>query len=299
MLTRYKPSGKTSARILPTALVGAALGVGLAWPYQAVIKWVPLIYINLVVWLVFAALVGGIVAFACSIGHNRNRFIGVLAGASIAVAAVGASHYWGYRSARSEIVDELTKSDVTHAEAEALVASEVTFGRYIEARVDTGWSLGSGSSDGKGDLVGPLVWIIWGIEALGVLGAAVYFGGKGNPFCEKCNKSLDEHTLFTRTDLDLNDLTGISEAHQPETLVEVPPRGQTSAVGLRVKYSAHVCPTCEGDAYLTVKSIMPSMKEGESDEETTIHEEVVLQRSHYNRLLALGDELGQSGSVSI
>ncbi len=298
MLTRYKPSGKTSARLIPAALVGAAIAVGLAWPYQALINWVPFIYINLVIWIGMAIVVGAITVFVCSVGHNRNRLVGILVGAVIASAAVAGSHYWSYRSARAEIREELAK-DMSPAEVDELIANEVTLRRYLDVRAEAGWSLGTRSSDGKGDLVGPVVWIIWGIEALGLLFAAVYMGGKGSPFCEKCNTSIDEQPLFTRTDLDLGDLGAITEAQHVEALVEIPPRSEPSSGGLRVKYAAHVCPTCDGDVYLTVTSVMPSVKEDDSDEEKTVHEEVVLQREHYNRLLALREELHQSGNVAI
>ena len=302
MLPHYKPSGRTSPRLLPFALIAIAVAIGLAWPYQALINWVPLIYINLVVYVVFGGLLLAITRMACASGHNRNRILGALIGIAVATGGIGASHYFSYRSTYNDVVDEMKKDpDFGGVNAEELVAKTLTFGKFIDLKVKTGWTLGhrSASNATSGDIVGPLVWLVWGIEALGLLGAAVYGGIRGTPFCETCNKSLDEQDLFTRTDLDLGDLTGLTEARSAAALVDVPPRAETSVVGLRVKYVVHACPTCDGDAYLTVSSVLPNRSHGERDEQKTLHSEVVLERPHYDRLLALRDELAQAGSTRV
>jgi hypothetical protein len=283
--------------MVPAAVLAVAIAIGVAWPYQALVTWVPFIYINVVIWFVFAGIVGAAVVFACSFGHNRNRWIGVLVGLIAGTAAMGASHYWTYRSVYSDVVDELARErNVSRVEAEA-AAQKVTFGTYIDARVKTGWSLGRRGTT-SGPLDGPFVWLIWGIEALGVLGAASWAGGRQTPFCEQCRRSLDEQQVFVRDDFDLADLTTLTEARSPETLVELPPRSEISPLGLRVTYSVHACASCEGDVYLTIKSAMPKSGSDETDERE-LQKHVVVGREDYQRLINIAVTSGPSANVAI
>jgi hypothetical protein len=187
-------------------------------------------------------------------------------------------------------------------DVEAIAAKELTFAKYIELRVETGWSLGrhSGSStDTKGDIVGPLVWAIWAIEALGLLVAGVFFGIRGTPYCETCKKDLAEQDVVTRTDLDLSDLGALTAAPSVQTLVDIPPKTQPSTVGLRVTYAMHVCNSCDGDTYLTVKSTLPAVGQRDRNEEKTLHPEVTLPRGDYNRRVArAGHALRRGRSVT-
>lgn len=300
MLARYKPSGRTSIRILPALVLAVIAGAALAWPYQKLISWVPFIYINAIVYLAFAFGIGMLVKLACSKGHNRNRFLGALFGMVVATSAIATSHYVMYRSVFNDAIEEVKKdSDMAGIDIEALAEKELTFSKYVDLRVDTGWSLGrhsSSSSDAKGDIVGPLVWLVWGIEALGLLIAGLFFGIRGTPYCEACKKDLPEQDLMTRTDLDLADLGAITAAPAVQTLVDLPPKNQPSTVGLRVTYAVHACTSCEGDTYLTIKSAFPA---GDKTEEKTLHREVVLPRTDYNRLLALREQIAQSGVVAL
>jgi hypothetical protein len=287
-LARYRPSGRSSVRLIPMGLLAIAVGIGLAWPYQALVTWVPFIYINAVVYVVFAALLGGGVYLASALGKNRNRWLGAVLGIVVAVSAAGASHYFAYRGAVNDVIEEVAPA----SEAErAEIEKQLTFGMYVDLRVEAGWSLGRRSSTGSGDLTGVFVWLIWGIELLGLLGAAVYGGIRVTPYCEKCSATLEEEELFVRDDLDLADIGILMHAQSAAALIEIPPRPDVNPIGLRVTYACHACKTCDGDAYLTITQHTPAQSSDGDDTDEELHSQVTLSRAELERLLALRQEL--------
>lgn len=289
-LPRYRPSGKSSPLIVPLGILGVALGILVAWPYQALVTWVPYIYINALVYIGFMIALGAIAYLVSNFGKNRNRWLGALLGVVIGVSGVAASHYFAYRRAISEVKEE----------AERIVANEggsledlgeldelmPTFGQFIKLKVESGWSLGRRSSSGAGDITGVFVWLIWGIEALGLLGVAIYGGRKLSPYCETCNTPLPEETYFTRTDLHLDDIGVITDARSVAQIVSIPPRPQVSEI--LITFAGHTCGTCSGDTYLTVTQ---SWTEGDEAKSAELHEDVVMTRAERDQLLALGREL--------
>ena len=293
-LPRYRPSGKTSLRFIPATLLGCCVGIGLAYPYQAVVSAVPFVAMNALIYLGTCLVVGGLVRTVAARGHNRSQWLGAIAGLAIATSFIGASHYFAYRSVYADAVDAAAaEGRRTEAEVEAVASEVITFSRYIEARVEAGWSLGraSASSERPGDFTGPFVWIVWAIEALGLVRAGVLAGIRGRPYCESCHASIPAQTLFVRSDLDLAGLGALSGARSAAALVDVPPRAGDAPITTRVTYVAHACPTCRGDAYLTVSRVLVAAAPNERDEEATLHTEVALAREHYDRLLALQREL--------
>jgi hypothetical protein len=294
-LPQYRPSGHTSLRLIPAALLGCAVGVGLAYPYQAIVREVPFVLINVLIVAAFTGLLGMLARKVSALGHNRVPWLGGLVGLLIATSALGASHYFSYRSAVDDVVEQVAKeSNKPESEVEPVIASRLTFERYIDARVESGWSLDERADEAEqGDITGPFVWIVWGVEALVLLGACISRGARCTPYCEHCRKPLAETILFERTDLDLADLGMITDARSSVTLVDLPPRAPPTPCA-RVTYSAHACATCDGDTYLTVSRVFIPGAGGDSDERKTLHTEVVLERGHYNRLLALRDQLHES-----
>ena len=286
-LPRYRASGRTSFWFLPIGLVCVAIGMALEWPYQALVTWVPYIYINAIVYLVFAVGLGVLAGVASNLGKNRNRWLGALLGLVVACSAVGASHYFAYRSAVSDVREELERH-VAAGEIDNVDGVMPTFGEFIKLRTESGWSLGRRGGAGKGNITGVVVWLIWGIEALGLLGVSIYFGMRMSPFCEQCNTPLDEEDLFVRRDLHLGDIGAIKEAQTVADIISIPPRPDVS--GIEVKFASHVCKTCSGDAYLTVTQ---SWTEGTEDKSEELHTDVVMTRAEREQLIALGAQLAQ------
>jgi len=272
------------------AILAIAAGMLLAWPYQALVTWVPYIYINLVVYVVFAGLLGGAAYLASALGKNRNRWLGIALGIVIATSAAGASHYFAYQRALDNVVEELASSDAS-AEQVAEVASVLTFDRYVDLRVEVGWSLGRRSSDGAGDLTGPFVWAIWVVELLGLIGAGIYGGMRVAPYCERCNVTLDEEPMFVRDDLDLADLGVLMQAPSAATLIDIPPRPPSDAPpsGLRFVYALHACKTCSGAAYLTVTQ-HTTASDGE-DQTEELYTQVSLSPAEVDQLRVLQRQL--------
>ncbi|MFN0248102.1 MAG: hypothetical protein ACKV2T_14525, partial [Kofleriaceae bacterium] len=291
-LPQYRPSGRTSPRLIPAALLGCAIGVGLAYPYQAIVREVPFVLINLLIVAALAGLLAMLARKVSALGHNRVPWLGGLVGLLIATATIGASHYFAYRSAVVDVVEQVAKeSNTTESEVKPLISSRLTFERYIEVRVESGWSLGRHADHvEQGDITGSLVWIVWGIEALVLLGACISRGARCPPYCEHCHEPLPEELLFQRSDLDLSDLGVITDARSSATLVDIPPRAPPTPACARVAYVTHACATCESDTYLTVSRVFTTGS-SDSDERKTLHTEVVLERVHYNRLLVLRDQL--------
>ncbi len=300
-LPHYVPSGRTTILFPIMALVGLALAVALAWPYQRLVTWVPFIYINAVVYLVFAFAVAICAMLASKVGLNRNRVLGAVVGGIIGVSAVGASHYFAYRHAVAEVADTITGaagelSPELQAEVDEQLG-QLTFGVYLEARVATGWSLGrrSGGS-GKGDLTGIFVWLIWGIEAIGVIGAAAFVGRMSDPYCERCRTWMKEREVLVRTDLDGPSADALARVASADDLLTPPPYVLDSPSRVRVAYTTHVCPTCDSPGYVTLeKRWDQAMNEdrphsGPTRYETkteTLLENITLTRAQLARLDAL------------
>ncbi|MCE9573854.1 MAG: hypothetical protein K8W52_11960 [Deltaproteobacteria bacterium] len=251
-LPRYTPSGRTTALFFVMAIVVAALAALVAWPYQRLVTWVPFIYINAVVYLVFAFVVAVCAMAAIKIGRNRNRMLGAIVGAVIGASAIGASHWFAYRHAIAEVTAELPAGAEDSPEVQAAMDEALTFGTYVRARVDTGWSLGRSGSSGKGDLTGLFVWLIWGIEALGVIGAAAYVGSQVEPFCEACGTWMKEREVWVRTDLDAASASALAHVVSADELLR-PPVARDAPSRVKVAYTTYVCPTCASPGYVTLE----------------------------------------------
>lgn len=288
-LPRYRPSGGTSPWLIPAGLGAVGVGVLLAWPYQALVTWVPYIYINLVVYAGFAIALAVVVHLGSTLGRNRNRWLGALLGIVVAASAVGASHYFAYQRAVGDFQDEVESLTASGEIAPEDVKTR-TFHEFITARLQGGWSLGRRTADGKGDITGPLVWLFWSIEAVGLLAVAVYGGMRVSPYCEDCRVSLDKEPLFVRHDIDLGSIGELKSARSVEDIVTMPPRPDVAHAGIRVNYACHACKTCMGATYLTVTQ---HWTEGDEERSEELHEEVVMSRAQLDQLRALGVQLAE------
>jgi hypothetical protein len=218
-LPRYVPSGRTTPAFAVLALVGIALGAALAWPYQALVVRIPYGALAALVYLIFAFLVGIAGMIATRLGRNRSRALGTLAGALVGIAAIAVSH--------------LLAPDGYHA-----------------ARLVTGWSLGR--VHGVGDLHGDLVWGAWAIEATGVIALAGFTGGRIDPYCEVCQRWIAPREVWLRDDLDARSAAALAHVASIEDALALPAYVLDRPSSARVRYVAHVCPTCASPGYLTL-----------------------------------------------
>jgi hypothetical protein len=285
-LARYRPSGRTTPLFLLLTLVAMAAGAALAWPYQVLMTWIPYVYLNALVWLGLGAAVLFATIFVVNTGKNRNRVIGALAGLAIGASAVGASHYVAYSRLVDNVVDEVAKGEDA-AETEAEIRHVLTFSKYVDLRVEVGWSLGRhSSSSGKGDLTGVLVWAIWAIEALGIIGAGVFGGLHSEPFCEACTTAMVDRTLVTERPVDGQSLAALASAQSLDAVLAVPPLPQ-QPTPTQLSYVAHECARCQGDVYLTVnKHWQEQGKNGLEAKSEVVQREVTVTRAQAGALVA-------------
>lgn len=168
-----------SGRVTPQGLVLGAAAALVGAPilgaiYAAAIYYIPFVYLNMILTVLFGLGVGFGVGGAMAFGHVRNTALTVLAG--LAAAAVG--HYVGWI-----VWVALVLQDVPDFNAVVLLFPP----ELVEAVVEIG-EVGAWSLRGN-DVNGPFLWVIWCIEALLVFGAAGFgaFGaGSANAYCEAC-----------------------------------------------------------------------------------------------------------------
>jgi hypothetical protein len=249
MMQTYKESGKVGAMTVPGVVGCVAVGVGLAWLYQKLIDWIPLIYVNFLVTLGFGIALGAVVAALLRATKNRSRAIMIVAVAATATVADAASFYWSYRNAVdpfyeevSEAVRALGEEPVTREEFE----ERLTFDQWREMRVEMGWSVGAvGSSDsGKPTMSGLFVYAVWLLElvALLFLSYKAAAGAHAAPFCETCGEWMAGQPLEPWADVDAEALRRAAERQEKAPLLA--PRPAAKASGEIGSYQVYACPRC-------------------------------------------------------
>jgi hypothetical protein len=154
----------------------------------------------------FGAGLGAAGAFAVRRGHCRNRLFAFVLTLPLAAAGLGASYYWAYESTLAKIAENNPGTSV------ADVRAEVTFSRWVDARKDAGWTMSSSHSTpsrrNSPDISGAGVLVLWGLEALTILGLAVLIVDTEveKPYCENCGRWCTPKPLtlggLTRTDVE-------------------------------------------------------------------------------------------------
>ncbi|HYD00762.1 MAG TPA: hypothetical protein VEB22_05995, partial [Phycisphaerales bacterium] len=172
MLAKYKPSGALTGKTFanaPLVLLGTAI---LGVVYQAIMHWIPLIYLELVAVAFMCILTGGIVGMLTKKTHCRNPAAGAAIGFAAGLVAVAVSHFVEYRLNRPEIVASAP------ADIRAAVDANLTFIDYCQLRAEAGWTFGKlgQSSTNKPTVSGAFVYIFWGVEALLLIGAGTIGG---------------------------------------------------------------------------------------------------------------------------
>jgi hypothetical protein len=278
-LTTYNPSGFFRPLTLVRAVAAAATAAVLAWPYQALVRWIPFIYLNAILCGMFAALVAALGMWAIKTGHCRNRAIALLIALPIAATAVGATYFWDLRHAVTAVAEG---TGVPRDEIER----ELTFERYLQLKLEAGFTISNHGSGGT-KLDGWGVWTVWGIEALIIFGVVVFlmWGEASAPYCERCNRWAVPKKLVipglgreqAAPLVERGDLTGLVDLRAPP---EPDPL-------LSLTYTATLCPNCKETGYITVeeKRITVS-KRGKRDEKTQrLVKHAALSASDRERLL--------------
>lgn len=172
----YRPSGKVGVLgIFAGAATALVLGPVLGGLYAAAIAYIPFIYVNVLLTLVFGAAIGFAMTLAMEMGKVRNTWV-IVGGAFLGTCFV---HYVGWMIWMAVMC---FRSDIPIPFFEIMFPP--TFVMMIIDLSEVGaWTL-------RGNPVsGVMLWIVWIVEALIVFGTSLAVAGStGNsrPFCEAC-----------------------------------------------------------------------------------------------------------------
>ncbi|MCC6573792.1 MAG: hypothetical protein IT462_08375 [Planctomycetes bacterium] len=246
---KYQPSGRFGLLGLVIApLTALAAGVGLAYVYQFLIELIPFIYINILLTVLFGVCIGVAAGFALRIGQCRNSMIAIFVAITGGVAGVGAGHQFAYMHKMVEYDDAAAAAAKVDPED---VWEPLTLERYLQWRVDSGWSIGKSNSTST-DLSGVTVYVIWAIEALVVCGAAAAMARMMclRPYCEDCEAWLQQKTLGVIPSVNPGPL---EQAVKAGDLVGAMTPTQVAGSPQRLTYTLAHCPQCEKTMFLSGK----------------------------------------------
>lgn len=265
MLPTYSPSGKTGPLALVAVVALAPVGAAAAWLYQFLIELIPLIYLDALLVVGFAFALAMLTHFGLRATKCRSRSVSIIAGLTVAASAVAASHAFAYLN-------------LHHAAAKALGhdVDHLPVAKYLEVRMDMGWSIGRGG--GGLPIKGPFVWVMWVIEALGLLVGGV-LGGLSiadTPFCEACGQWADKDEIGVRVPRPSGEaLARVKGASQAAHVLDVTP-GQ-GTVDDELKYTLRRCPTCTALPTLSVDHTRTVLKGKKAEKKTeSLHKHVLL-----------------------
>jgi hypothetical protein len=259
MIETYKPSGAFSPLAILLLLLTVIAGIVLAGIYQLLLEWIPFIYINFLLTVGLGVALGFLGKFVVEKGHVRNAMLGGLF-ATVLVLSTLAGKFWiQYQRDIAATIEYVSTGNQAAGEegmpeelARELVLAEYSFVDHIKARVEYGWSMGSG--DGM-PISGFFVYLIWLIEA----GAVFYFSFGGTvsaaqqPYNEHAKKWANETNVILSLPIPNQAmLDQIQAADSLEGLLNIPlpEAGETN------QSAAYVVSSIPGedylDAYLTV-----------------------------------------------
>ena len=260
-IPRYRPSGYFRITTIPYVLGVAVAAALVAWLYQMLLRWIPFIYINLVIAALFAGLVGFAGAVAMRAGHCRNRLLAYTIALPLAAAPVAASHYWSYRADLGKVLEETTPG-MTMAEA----TSQIPISDWLAIRKAAGWRVKSSTVNGNA------VLFVWGVEALLFLGLGLYLTGKaaGEAYCERCNRwCVDRAILVAGLDRAAVDPL-VAAADLDGILALAPPPDPPADQSLKLTLAA--CPACRDTGFLSVdeQRVVQRKNKQETKEKTLV-----------------------------
>ena len=265
-LRPYRHSGKFGPQaLLVVPLAAVALGWPLGLAYGYLIKWIPFVYLNLLITAGYGIGLGLAAGFLLK--RCRVRNLVVAAGLSVATGLLANYFQWNGH---------------VHAlfgEAPLLCRPRGLWAAMQFLNEHGSWSLGRHST---GNVTGMFLAGVWAVEALAILTLVVVFGTdpvRNRPYCEKSGSWLDEDTKY-------DTLAAFADAQQLAALrrgdiapvIEAGPResGAPIFARLTLKHS----PQCEEFFTLKVSNVtLTTDKKGNVEEkEKTLTADLVLPR---------------------
>lgn len=260
-LPHYQASGRIAPRFLVVAAAASAAALGAGWVYQA-LTGLGYVALGMFLYLLFVLVVSILVVATGRLGHNRNRAAGALVGLAIAGAGLASAYHFDHQA--------------TAAAARAHGQGAMSFGAFVDHRVEAGWTLGKRHPGDRGTLTGAWVWLAWGVEALGLAAVGLGFGVAFGPYCERCRRWMLAEALVSRPGCDRVAVDSVGRAATVEQVLS-PPAAAVPPGPYTLLYSAHRCPSCAADAYLTVvaRHVVTTAR-GERGTRQTLHLQVAV-----------------------
>ena len=242
----YRSSGAFSPLGIAITLgVGIVATAILSLIYGYALAWIPFIYINVFIILGYGFGVGMAVNFGGKMGKMRNR--GVMLGLGLLVGLV--AEYAGW------VVWLYAMSSQT-----VLIFNPSELWDAITTLAEVGvWNLKGWTPTGVA------LYLMWGIEAVMVIGLATVMGASGadDPYCERCQAWVDKSEALGPFSPELSgDFLTDLESEKYEALsglVTCPP------ADLFVQAELNHCPGCNQLHLLTLKTVALSLdKDGKT-----------------------------------
>lgn len=188
----YKPSGIAPVNSIITLAIGGVIAaVVLSIVYIALQWFIPIIYLNLLITAGFGFGLYLAMGYLVRLGKIRNRAIA--AGVALFAALVGMYSQWALFVSLMERVDGsvlyFVKTSFSLNNYMAVFTDPLRL--FTEAKILN--EIGTFSIK-SATVSGIVLWIVWAIEAILIMGIPVYltYVHAGNPFSEKNNAWMDE-----------------------------------------------------------------------------------------------------------
>ncbi|MBY0311241.1 MAG: hypothetical protein K2W85_04165 [Phycisphaerales bacterium] len=253
MPVAYAPSNRVGSNtfllLIPMLIAAGVLGA----IYGVVMKYIPLIILDILAVMGFAFASGLFASLAVKIGKCRSPVFAIGYGVLAGLIGLVASHYAGYL-----------------LETRGVLPAP-TLWEYVQWRVDNGWKIGRASTSGnRTPINGVFVWIAWGVEA----GAIVWVSAKmaraqaREPFCEPCERWATLETLkFGVPGLSMETTNRMRSGNLEEILT--PPIAEIDHAPSSLEYRVRTCPACNASRFLDLKNkIVTVDKKGKVTENT-------------------------------
>ncbi len=215
--------------LMPT--VGLAVGVVMAVVYAVILVWCPVIgYVNVLFLAGYAFALGMTLAWAARRGKCRNQGFVLLAASVVSLVA------W-YLSWVAFVYTLIARfADSAPAVSELMVPGELW--RAVNAINTTGWYELFG-----GTVKGGMLWLIWAVEAVVMIGGPVFIAASGitrEMFCERCVNwcTVAETRFFALT----ADLSPSGRTPSIRELLALPPLAAKEYPCVQAEVLA--CPEC-------------------------------------------------------
>lgn len=271
----YRPSGRAPMVGIGFGALGGSLGgIALAVAYAYLILYLPIAgYITFLIALAFGALTGLATGYSLRHGSVRSPMVGFGVGAGVAIVAFYASWVvWIYGL--------LHRADIDASFTTLLLHPGTLWNSIVAVNGVGAWTIKGATPTGI------VLWILWGCEAVLILGPAVFLAAfpLSDPFCERCERWCEEEKGVRRTALAAKeDFVTRLEARDWAWVAAL----ASGEEGAHLSFDLHVCPTCEEMHALTVQQVTTAMESGKPVKSTTaLLEHLLLNRQEAAALRA-------------